>query len=391
MLNFEYFTPTKIFFGKGEENKLGETLKNSGYKKILLHYGGGSIKKNGLYDKLIQNIETAGLSWCELGGVEPNPKIGLVREGIELSKKEEVDFILAIGGGSVIDSAKGIALGLANEIDPWDMIINKIMPKKSFPIGVVLTLASAGSEMSASCVLTNPEFNLKRSINHDFNRPVFAFMNPEHTFSVSKYQTGCGIVDIMMHTLERYFTINKENDLTDRIAEGLLVAVKNAGRVAIKNPNDYEARATLMWASSLSHNDLTGCGKERLMPAHKIEHDISGLFDHVAHAAGLSVIFPAWAKYIYKHDVGKFSQLANRVWGVEMNHDYPEKTALDGIERMKEYFISLDMPVTMKEIGIHPDNYEMIANKTTNNGKDVVYSYIPLSKEDIMEIYKLAE
>lgn len=392
MRNFEYYTPTKVFFGKGVEDKLGTTIKELGYKKVLLHYGSGSVKKSGLYDKIVKNLEEAGISYCELGGVEANPKLGLVRKGLEISKNENVDLILALGGGSVIDSAKAIALGLANDVDPWYMIENpsEFTSPKNFPVGVVLTLAAAGSEMSDSCVITNEETNIKRSINVDANRPVFAFMNPELTFTVSKYQTGCGIVDIMMHTMERYFSPDKDADLTDRISEGLLVSVKNAGPIAIAEPDNYEARATLMWASSLSHNELTGCGRRKIMPAHKMSHDFSGFFN-ISHGAALSVLFPAWAKYEYKKDVSKFAQFATRVWGIEPDFDNLDKTALEGIETMKNYFSSLGMPVTMQEIGISPKDYEGLVNSTTNNGKEEIPSYDSLSKSDILNIYKLAE
>lgn len=390
MLGFEYFTPTKVYFGRGVEKNVGKEIKKRGYKKVLIHYGGGSIKKAGIFDTVIKSLNDEGISWVELGGVEPNPKIELIREGIKLCQNENVDFILAVGGGSVIDSAKSIGLGLAHNRDPWDMIINRIAPEKSFPVGVVLTLAAAGSEMSNSHVVTNPEGKLKRSLNHDLLRPVFAFMNPELTYTVSKFQTGCGIVDIMMHTLERYFTKDQDTDLIDRISEGLLVAVKEAGKVAIKEPDNYEARATLMWASSLSHNGLTGTGKNAFFPVHKMEHEVSGMFDHVAHGAGLSVLFPAWAKYVYKYHIDKFCRFAVNVWNVEMNFEHPEYTALEGIHRMEEYFKSIDMPVTFKELGIGEDSFEEMADKCTNGGKDPLKSYIDLGKEEIIEIFKMA-
>lgn len=392
MQNFEYYTPTKVFFGRGVEEKLGQTIRDLGFRKILLHYGSGSIKKTGLYDKITKNLTELGISYCELGGVEPNPKLSLVREGVELGKRENVDMILAVGGGSVIDSAKAIGLSLANDLDPWYMVENyrKLDKIEKFPVGVVLTLAAAGSEMSSSLVITHDEAKLKRSINTDANRPIFAFMNPELTYSVSKYQTACGIVDIMMHTMERYYSPEKGADLTDRISEGLLVSVKDAGLVVINEPDNYEARATLMWASSLSHNGITECGRSRLMPAHRISHDISGIFE-VAHGAALSVVFPAWAKYEYKKDIEKFAQMATRVWGIELDEDNPEKTALLGIETMKEYFRTIGMPVSMKEIGIEEKDYELLVNATTNNGKAGVESYDVLSKEDILNIYKLAQ
>lgn len=390
MLDFEYYAPTKVYFGRNSDEKIGKALKEYGCKKILLHYGSGSAEKSGLLGKIRKNLNEAGLEFVELGGVAANPRIDLIREGIRFAKEEKVDFILAIGGGSVIDSAKSIGLGLANGMDPWDMIINQIMPTKKFPVGVVLTIAAAGSEMSNSHVVRNPELNLKRSLNHDLLRPVVAFLNPENTFTVSKYQTACGVVDMLMHTLERYFTAEEDNDLTDRISEGLMVAVKNAGLVAINGPDNYEARATLMWASSLSHNGLTGCGKNMMFPVHKMEHAIGGLFD-TSHGAGLAVLFPAWAKYIYKHDVRKFSQFANRVFGIEMDHEHPEKTALKGIEALKRYFRDLGMPTSMGELGINPSDYEKIADITTDSGQKNLLSYIPLSREDILNIYRLAE
>lgn len=390
MQDFEYYTPTKVYFGRNSEDKIGQALKEYGAKKILIHYGTNSAEKSGLLGRVRKKLEEAGLDYVELGGVVANPRLDLIREGIEFAKKEKVDFILAVGGGSVIDSAKSIGMGLANNMDPWDMIINRIKPEKKFPVGVVLTIAAAGSEMSNSDVVTNPENHMKRSINDDLLRPVVTFLNPENTFTVSKYQTGCGIVDILMHTFERYFTAEEDNDLTDRIAEGLMVAVKNAGLTAIKEPDNYEARATLMWASSLSHNGLTGCGRKMLFPVHKLEHDFSGLFD-VAHGAGLAVLFPAWARYIYRYDIRKFSQFANRVWGIEMDHEHPERTALKGIEAMTQYFKAIGMPVTMKELGINPSDYEKIADMTTDGGKKQIQSYIPLTREDILNIYRLAE
>ncbi len=390
MLNFEYFTPTKVYFGRDSDDKIGKALKEYGCSKVLLHYGTGSAEKSGLLDKIRENLRSEGIDFAELGGVEANPRIDLIRKGIEFAKKEAVDFILAIGGGSVVDSAKSIGMGIANGMDPWDMIMNQIKPARKYPVGVVLTLAAAGSEMSNSHVVTNPENHLKRSLNDDLLRPVVAFLNPENTFTVSNYQTGCGIVDTFMHTFERYFTVEEDNDLTDRIAEGLMVAVKNAGLVAIDEPDNYEARATLMWASSLSHNGLTGCGKNMLFPVHKLEHDFSGLFD-VAHGAGLSVLFPAWAKYVYHHDIRKFSQFANRVWGIEMEHEHPQKTALKGIQAMTEYFRKIGMPTTMGELGINPSDYEKVADMTTDGGKKEILSYIPLNKEDILNIYRLAE
>ena len=395
MNNFTFCTPTKVIFGKDIESQIGQTLKEYGANRVLIHYGGGSIKKTGLFDKVVDSLEKAGLSYIELGGVQPNPKLSFIHKGIELCKKEKVDFILAVGGGSVIDSSKAIGVGLATGNDPWQYASTGTCPERNevFPVGVVLTIAAAGSEMSNSDVITNDLITpwVKQGITSETVRPVVAFMNPENTFSVSRFQTGCGIVDIMMHTMERYFLGVGDCDLTERLAEGLLIAVRDAGRVAIKNPKDYEARATLMWASSLSHNDLTGCGKPRYFPVHKLEHPVSALHDNISHGAGLSVLFPAWAEFVMKYDTMKFAQLANRLWGVEMNFDHPEKTAVNGIMAMRAYFKEIGMPITMSELGLKPEDYEDIINLTTKNGTATIKSYIPLGKEEIREIYKLAE
>ena len=389
MKNFEYYTPTKVFFGKGNEEKIGEIIKSYGYKKVLLHYGQGSVIKSGLLDIVKNRLSENGISFLELGGVEPNPKLPLVQEGAALVKKEGIDFILAIGGGSVIDSAKAIALSVANDADAWDIITGKAKAEKGFPIGVILTISAAGSEMSNSMVITNPDGMLKRGFGTNLNRPVFAVMNPALTCSVSKFQTGCGIVDIMMHTLERYFVLEPDNELTDRLAEALLVSVKNAGTAAIENPDDYEARATLMWASSLSHNDLTGCGKAYNFTVHMLEHEISGMFDRVPHGAGLAILFPAWAKYVYRYDVKKFAQLATRVWGIDYDFECPEKTALAGISATEEYFKSLGMPVRLSEFDIHEDSFEEMARKCTKHRP--LYAGVDISDEHIVNIFKLAE
>jgi len=270
------------------------------------------------------------------------------------------------------------------------MVEQGVFPISRTPLAVIPTISAAGSEMSNSHVVTNPELHLKRSLNHDLLRPDFSFENPRLTMSVGPYQSACGIVDIMMHTLERYFTPDADTDLTDRISEGLLVAVKNAGLAVMKNPGDYEARSTLMWASALSHNGLTGCGKSAVFPAHKIEHDISGLHDSVSHGAGLAVVFPAWALYVYRHDVRKFAQGAVRIWGVEMDHDHPDRTALKGIEVMKEYFRSIGMPVTMGELGIDASEYPRLADMTTSGRTKSLASYVPLGYREIQEIFALA-
>ena len=270
MIPFEFYTPTKIFFGPDKENQVGEIIKSYGYKKILLHYGGGSIRRSGLYDRVIQALGQCQIQYVELGGVEPNPKLSLVRKGVALCKREKVELVLAVGGGSTIDSAKAIAVGACCDADPWEFSSKRLTPEHALPVGTILTLAASGSEMSSSAVITNEDGLLKRGYNSDFNRPLFSILNPKLTYTVSKFQTGCGIVDIMMHTLERYFTLSTDVDLSDRLAEGLLQSVIRAGRVAIDHPEDYEARATLMWAGSLSHNDLTGAGRQVSLDVHQL-------------------------------------------------------------------------------------------------------------------------
>lgn len=395
MQNFTYCAPTKVIFGRGVESQIGTELRELGAARVLVHFGGGSVKKTGLLDKVIASLTEAGLSYVEFGGVEPNPKLSFIHKGIELGRAEKVDFILAVGGGSVIDSAKAIGVGLVTGNDPWQYASTGTHPERSevFPVGVVLTISAAGSEMSNSDVITNDLITpwVKQGITSETVRPLVAFLNPENTFTVSKFQTGCGIVDIMMHTLERYVTGQDECDLSERIAEALLVSVREAGRVAIAHPDNYEARATLMWASSLSHNDLTGCGKIRKFPVHKLEHPVSALHDSISHGAGLSVLFPAWAQFVMKYDIPKFAQLANRVWDCPMDFDHPERTALAGIEAMKRYFTEIGMPTHMSELGLTPDEYDAIIDLTTKGGTRPVKSYIDLGPDEIRAIYALAE
>lgn len=395
MQNFTYCAPTKVIFGRGVESQIGTELRELGATRVLVHFGGGSVKRTGLLDKVTASLTEAGLSYIEFGGVEPNPKLSFIHKGIELGRAEKVDFILAVGGGSVIDSAKAIGVGLVTGNDPWQYASTGTHPERSevFPVGVVLTISAAGSEMSNSDVITNDLITpwVKQGITSETVRPLVAFLNPENTFTVSKFQTGCGIVDIMMHTLERYVTGQDECDLSERIAEALLVSVREAGRVAIAHPDNYEARATLMWASSLSHNDLTGCGKIRKFPVHKLEHPVSALHDSISHGAGLSVLFPAWAQFVMKYDIPKFAQLANRVWDCPMDFDHPERTALAGIEAMKRYFTEIGMPTHMSELGLTPDEYDAIIDLTTKGGTRPVKSYIDLGPQEIRAIYALAE
>lgn len=390
MQDFQYYTPTKVYFGHGAENKVGEVLRERGYHKILIHYGGGSVKASGLLDRITANLSTAGLSYVELGGVAPNPKLDEVRSGSAFCVESGADFILAVGGGSVIDSAKSIGMAAATGMDPWDTLMGVTTPQTTIPVGVVLTIAAAGSEMSDSHVITNAALHMKRGRSLDLIRPAVAFLNPELTCSVSPFQTGCGIVDIMMHTMERYFTLDSDTDLTDQLSEGLLRSVMQAGRAALAKPNDYEARATLMWASSLSHNGLTGCGKKYFFTVHKMEHDVSGVFDHISHGAGLSVLFPAWASFAAQQYPAKFAQFAVRVMGLPAEGDQGE-LAQAGIKALKDFFRSIHMPVTMAELGVPPEAYEQIADLTTEAGIKTVPGFLPLTKSDLLTIYHLAE
>ena len=391
MQNFTLHTTTEVVFGRDIEKEIGQKLKSLGAQRVLVHFGGGSARTSGLLDKVESSLAAAGLTYVELGGVAPNPKLSLVRRGIELCAAEGVDFILAVGGGSVIDSAKGIGMGAATGRDPWEFAATGTAPERTLPVATVLTLAASGSETSNSCVLTNDETWEKRGITSQTNRPRISFLNPENTFSVSKFQTGCGIVDIMMHTLERYLTAGGESDITDRIAEGVLIATRDAGRRALADPCDYEARASLMWAGSVSHNDYTGCGRGRLFPVHKLEHELSAYRDEIAHGAGLSVLFPAWALYVMEQDVPRFAQLAHRVFGVEMDFAHPARTAKQGILTLKRFFEEIEMPTHLSQLGIKPEDYETLAENAMRTVGGPVKSYVPLDKAAIVEIFRLAE
>ena len=386
MLDFTYYAPTKVHFGKGKEQQVGEIVASYGFQTVMLQYGKESIKKSGLYDTVMASLSAAGIRVVEMGGVEPNPKIEFVREAAALAKKEGVELILAVGGGSVIDSSKYTALAAANDGDVWDFITRKRTPASALPVGVILTIAAAGSEMSGSAVLSNLELSMKRGLNGDFNRPLFAICNPELTYTVSRYQTACGIVDIMAHTMERYFTDCKATPLTDRLAESILVSVIEAGKVLMDSPDDYEARATMMWASSLSHNDLTGCGRENALPVHQLEHALSGEFDHIAHGAGLAVLFPAWGRYVLEENLPRFAQFARRVWGVSEEDE--RLAALAGIEKMSEYFASLGMPQKLSDFGIPKDILSKLTELCTFGNTRTVKSYVELNQKTIQEIFE---
>lgn len=384
MKDFLYYTPTKVFFGKDSHKDIGKIISDYGYKTIMLQYGKGSIKKSGLYDDVVKSLAENDITVIEMGGIEPNPKVSFVREAVKTARENGVDMILAVGGGSVIDSAKCTAVGAVNDGDIWEYSTRQKTPSASLPVGCILTIAAAGSEMSSSAVLTNTEIDMKRGFNSEFNRCRFAIMNPELTFTVSKYQTACGIVDIMAHTMERYFSVCPPTDITDRIAESILKAVITAAEVLIKNPCDYDARANIMWASSLSHNDLTGCGRENVLAVHQLEHALSGKFDKIAHGAGLAVLFPAWARYVYKENPSRFAQFARRVFDVCETDDL--KASLEGIEKMETFFKMIDMPLKLREFDIENCSEEL-ATLCTFNKTRTVKSYVELDYEIIKEIF----
>ncbi len=393
MINFVYYSPTKVIFGKDTENEVGAEIRRLGFKKVLVHYGSASAKKSGLLDRVLHSLRKHELESVELGGVKPNPRLSKVREGIALAKENRVDFILAVGGGSVIDSAKAIGYGVANpSVDVWDFYLDKAKAAACLPIGSVLTIAAAGSETSNSSVITDEDGNHKRPYNDDLSRPKFAVMNPELTYSLPTYQTMSGVVDILMHTVERYFTLDKKGELIDRMAEGLLKTVINNAYKLQANPNDYDARAEIMWAGSLSHNSLTGTGKTPDFASHQLEHELSGMFD-VAHGAGLSALWPSWARYVYKKDMARFAQFAVRVMGCSMDFDDVEATALSGIAAFERFFRDIEMPVTIGELGI-PDitdaQIEEMVEKCSWNGGRTVGNFMKLDKDDMRRIYQMA-
>ena len=386
MRDFTYYAPTRVFFGKEKHKEVGKIIKEYGYNKIMLQYGKNSIKKTGLYDQVMKALSDAEIEVVEMGGVEPNPKLSFVREAVRVAKETGVQLILAVGGGSAIDSAKATAVGAVHDRDIWEFSLGKSVPEKSLPVGCILTLAAAGSEMSGSSVITNMEENMKRGFTCDTNRCLFSICNPELTYTVNWFHTACGVVDIMAHTMERYFTPCEDTLITDRIAEAVLKTVIDAGKVLKENPYDYDARANMMWASSLSHNNLTSCGRAAALPVHQLEHGLSGEFDHIAHGAGLAVLFPAWARYIYKENIPRFARFAREVWGVSEQDD--EAAAVMGIESMAEYFKYIDMPSTLREFDIEREDIPRLCDLTTFLRTRSVKSYIDMDYDVIREIYE---
>ncbi len=390
MNNFKFYSPTYFVFGKDTEKQVGEYVHKFGGSRVLIHYGGGSVVKSGLLERVKSALDDDGIYYVTLGGVKPNPTSGLVYKGIELCRKEKIDFVLAVGGGSVIDSSKAIALGTLYEGDFWDFYEDKsrIANATALPVGTILTIAAAGSEGSSDSVITKEEGMLKRATGGDCLRPKFSILNPALTQTLPAYQTACGATDIMAHVFERYFTNTENVETTDRICEALLMAMIHETPKVIKTPDDYEARANIMWAGMVAHNDICGVGREQDWNSHWLEHEISALTD-CAHGAGLAVIMPAWMEYVYRHDIMRFCKVAVRVWGCPMDFDNPESTAKAGIAAFRAFLKSIGMPTTMQELGAdEKDIPYLVKTLGLNGGK--TGGFVHLDEKDAENIYKLA-
>lgn len=395
MDKFQFHAPTQIVFGKDTEAQVGELCKKYGAHKVLVHFGGQSAKKSGLLDRVCHSLQDAGLEYVLLGGVVPNPLLSKIYEGIDLCKKENVDFILAVGGGSVIDSAKGIGYGLANDGDVWDYYIRKKEVLGCTPLGAVLTIAAAGSEMSNASVVTNEDGQLKRGLSTDYCYCKFAVMNPMLTYTLPSYQTASGCTDIMVHTLERYFTRQdvKQLALVDEIAEALLRNVMRNLKIALKNPCDYNARAEIMWSGTLSHNDITGDRTVGDWSCHQLEHELSGMFD-VAHGAGLAAVWGSWARYVYQENIERFAKLAVNVFNIPYNYDNPQATALEGIAAMESFFRHVGMPTNIHDLikaELTEEQIKKLAYKCSFMGKRTIGQFKVLNTEDMENIYRMAK
>ena len=389
MQNFTFYSPTYFVFGKEKENQVGHYVKRFGGSKVLIHYGGGSAIKSGLMDRVKTSLKNEDIDFVELGGVQPNPIDTKVYEGIELCRKEGVDFILAVGGGSTIDSSKAIAAGVKYDGDFWDYYSQDKVVNNALKIGTVLTIPAAGSEGSADSVITKTDGMLKWDTTGEALRPTFSIMNPELTMTLPPYQTACGITDIMAHVFERYFTNTSDVEITDRMCESILLTMIKEGPKVIANPNDYGARANIMWSGMVAHNNLVGVGREQDWSSHTMEHELSALYD-VAHGAGLAVMFPAWMKYVVKHDINRFAQLAVRVWHVPMDFVNPEVTALEGINRFEKFLTSIGMPINFEELGAKAEDIPKMVEQINFGEEGTIGNFVKLNSDDVEKIYKLA-
>lgn len=392
MNDFVYYTPTKVIFGKDKENEVGSELKKAGATKVLVHYGTGSVIRSGLLDKVRTSLNEAGIPFAELGGVVPNPRLSLVYQGIELGRREKIDFILAVGGGSVLDSAKAIGYGIPYSGDVWDFYDRKKQAEAIVPVGDILTLAATGSEMSNSSVITKDEGGIKRGYSNNLGRPVFSILDPQLTTTLPPFQTSCGCTDIIMHTLERYFTAKGNMDITDEMARGVVKTVMKHAPILLADPENYQSRAEVMWAGSLSHNGLTGCGNGGDdFATHRLEHELSGMYD-VAHGAGLAALWGSWARYVMDDCLWRFRKFAVEIMDIpEEGSD--RQIALKGIEAMEDFFRGINMPVSMSQLGVHPsdEDIQILARKCS----DAVGGHIGAAKvlypEDFVKIYQMAK
>lgn len=387
MKDFNFISPTKIYFGKNKEKDIGKIIKEYGFKKVLFHYGQNSIKKYGLYDVVVSSLKENNIDFIELGGVLPNPDVSLCKEGIKLCKNHNVDLILAVGGGSVMDSSKLIANGVYYEGDPFDISLKKYISKKALPIGVILTNAASGSELSSSCVISSRDLKLKRGFNSDLNRPLFVIENPELTYSLDLFTTGCGVVDIFSHTFERYFCKSEEYEFADYISEALMRNVIDNGYKLSKDLTSYEARANMMIASSYSHNGLTSLGKEMRMPIHQLEHELSGLFPSIAHGEGLAILIPSWMEVCKNIDPDKFVRFSENVMNVDKSLDFEEKVSL-AINKLKDFFEIFNLKTSFDGYDITNDDIITMVNSLTGNKTKVFDSYIPLDYVLAEKVYK---
>lgn len=387
MRNFTYQNGTKLIFGKDTEKLVGHEIAQY-TTKVLLHYGGGSIKKTKLYETVLTSLNNANIEVIELPGVQPNPRLSLVREGIKMCREQNITFILAVGGGSVIDSAKAIAAGVPYEGDVWDLFCGTPITKDCLPVGTILTIPAAGSETSSGSVITNEENGLKRSCGHSSMRPVFSILNPELTYTLPMYQTACGIADMLAHVLERYFTNEPSVDVTDRLCEATMKAIIENGRRVMNDPMNYDLRAELMLAGMIAHNGSLDVGRLGDWASHELEHELSGQYD-IAHGAGLAIIFPAWMKFVYKHDVQRFAQFGHRVFDLEINLNNLEETALRAIECLEHFFKELNLPTRFTEAHLPTDEIELLAQKLVSHCESVG-NFVKIYKEDALAIYQLA-
>lgn len=388
---FKYFTPTEVIFGKETEAKVGALVQKYGGQKVLLHYGSGSVIRSGLLDRVKKSLEASGIAYVELGGVVPNPHLSKVYEGIELGKKEGVDFILAVGGGSAIDSAKAISYGLADNIDVWDLFMGKARAKKAVPLGVILTIAAAGSEMSDGSVITDEKNGLKRAYGSELSKPKFAILNPELTMTLPDYQTSSGVADILMHLMERFFNLQENMELTDNLSVAIIRTLMKHAKILVSEPHNFESRAEVMWASSLGHNGLTSCGTGGGdWATHMIEHEVGGMFD-VAHGAGLASIWGSWARYTHTYAPHRFLKFGKEIFGIEHDGD-DESTIEKTIQAMENFYREIHMPTNLKELGVEPtdEQIQIMAASCEAAGGGSVGVIRPLKKEDIAKIYEMA-